>query len=251
VGLDQAIFHYCVAGRGYCELEGRRHDVRAGDLMVVPRTVPHAYGTDPARPWSVYWFHTTGQHLELLLAELGVGVSSPVLRLGHSSKLVELLDELNEVLDDDYSHAELLYSAQLLSHAIGLMIRLRRACLGDTPGAAQRVADSIVSMKRSPEKPLSLAKLARLANLSSSHYTVTFRRLTGSSPHQYLTRLRIHRAAHLLATTHHPVKTVAALVGYSDPLHFSKAFHRLNGVSPREFRSSLHSDRSPSRTLTK
>jgi transcriptional regulator GlxA family with amidase domain len=48
-----------------------------------------------------------------------------------------------------------------------------------------------------------------------------FRRLTGLSPKNYVTRLRIHRVAQLLGTANHRAKTIAAMLGYEDALYFA------------------------------
>src|SRR6185295_7175576 len=45
-GVDQAIFIYCTKGRGWCEERNQRHEVSAGDLLVIPPNEPHSYGAD-------------------------------------------------------------------------------------------------------------------------------------------------------------------------------------------------------------
>lgn len=53
----------------------------------------------------------------------------------------------------------------------------------------------------------------------------------------YLTRLRMQRAAELLAATRTPVRDVARLVGYRQSAQFAKAFRRYGGVTPLQWRS--------------
>src|SRR4051812_42988421 len=62
-GVDQAIFIYCINGRGWCELGGRSFAVNPGELLVLPPDAPHAYGADESRPWSIFWFHAQGSLL--------------------------------------------------------------------------------------------------------------------------------------------------------------------------------------------
>lgn len=82
----------------------------------------------------------------------------------------------------------------------------------------------------------SLAKLARLAELSEYHFSRLFKRATGLSPSQYFIRLRMVRARHLLLETRLSVIDVGLEVGYSSPSHFSQVFRREMGVTPSEFR---------------
>jgi AraC family transcriptional regulator of arabinose operon len=236
-GLDQAIFNYCVKGTGWCEVgAGRRFEVGPGELMVVPARAPHAYGATPNRPWTVHWFHAAGQHVELLLRELGATSKQPVVYLGKNARLVALFRELERSLEHDYSSAQLLYASQLLAHLLGLMIHLRRTAVREAPGAAQRVLQSATEMRRRIDLAMDVSELASLASLSPSHYSALFRSLTGYSPKHYLTRLRIHRAAQLLRTTHLSVKTVAAMLGYADPLYFSRTFRLIHGICPSDYR---------------
>ncbi|WP_435036564.1 helix-turn-helix domain-containing protein [Pseudomonas neuropathica] len=82
----------------------------------------------------------------------------------------------------------------------------------------------------------SLAKLARLAELSEYHFSRLFKRATGLSPSQYFIRLRMVRARHLLLETRLSVIEIGLEVGYSSPSHFSQVFRREVGVTPSDFR---------------
>jgi len=58
----------------------------------------------------------------------------------------------------------------------------------------------------------------------------------GVTPHQYLVRSRLKRAAKLLAQEEIPVTDVALDVGFADLSNFVRTFRRAAGVSPRGFR---------------
>jgi AraC family transcriptional regulator of arabinose operon len=235
-GVAQVIFKYCVAGAGWCEVGGRRFDVHAGDVMVVPAMEAHAYASRADRPWTVHWFHAAGQTLPLLLRELGVSARQPVVRVGQDTQLVALFQELEGALEDDCAFPELLYASQILAHLMGRMIRLRRAPQGEDPGPRERVRRSAEHMKERLERPPAVSELASLAGLSASHYASLFHRLLGCPPKAYFERLRLHRAAGLLLTTGDSVKAIAAKMGYRDALYFSRTFRRVHGVAPSEYR---------------
>ena len=86
-------------------------------------------------------------------------------------------------------------------------------------------------------EPLSVAQMARRANLSPSRFSAVFRQHFGLSPHQYLVRLRIEHAQSLLTTTDLPLRAIASSCGFADEHHFSKAFKRIVGVSPGVYRN--------------
>jgi AraC-like DNA-binding protein len=85
-------------------------------------------------------------------------------------------------------------------------------------------------------EPLSVADMARRANLSPSRFSAVFRERFGMSPHQYLLALRIEQAQALLHTSDLPLWKIAEACGFADVHHFSKAFKRIVRVSPGAYR---------------
>jgi AraC-like DNA-binding protein len=86
------------------------------------------------------------------------------------------------------------------------------------------------------DEELSLEALARRMGLSPFHFLRLFRRELKITPHQYLIRARLRRAAGLLLDTSAPVTQVAYAVGFADLSNFVRTFHRDVGCSPLAFR---------------
>jgi AraC-like DNA-binding protein len=96
----------------------------------------------------------------------------------------------------------------------------------------------IQRIHRRPEAAFSLIEAARLAGLSPSTLTRMFKKVTGHSFKQYQTLYRMEQAAHLLQSMpSRPVGEIAQVLGYADPLYFSRAFRRYHGCGPSAFRS--------------
>lgn len=83
---------------------------------------------------------------------------------------------------------------------------------------------------------LSLAEIARAAQISPSHLIRRFREQLGTSPVQYVQRVRVETAKHLLITTPLRVGEVGEAVGFPDPGYFTRVFHTAVGMSPSAFR---------------
>ena len=64
-----------------------------------------------------------------------------------------------------------------------------------------------------------------------------FRAYTGYPPRQYLIRLKVNRARELLSYSSYNISEIARLVGYDNPLYFSRVFSQNMGCSPSEYRS--------------
>jgi AraC family transcriptional regulator len=84
---------------------------------------------------------------------------------------------------------------------------------------------------------------ARAAGLSPFHFLRLFAAVIGATPHQYLVRVRLARAARLLAEEERAITDVALDVGFADLSNFVRTFHRAAGVSPGGFRKAARGDR--------
>jgi AraC-like DNA-binding protein len=92
-------------------------------------------------------------------------------------------------------------------------------------------------------EPVDLQSTAAAAGVSAFHFLRLFSTVLGVTPHQYLVRGRLRRAAHLLAASDQPITDVAYDVGFGDLSNFVRTFHRAAGVSPRRFRRLAHGHR--------
>ena len=86
---------------------------------------------------------------------------------------------------------------------------------------------------------ISVEALAGLVELSPFHFYRVFKRTTGMSPLQFVTRERITRAQQLIRETSRSLIEIALEVGYTSPSHFAQVFRRVAGVTPTDFRSAL------------
>jgi AraC-like DNA-binding protein len=85
------------------------------------------------------------------------------------------------------------------------------------------------------EKP-DLARLARLSCLSKSRFHAVFSGTVGCAPSEFVRRLRLEKAAVMLASGSLSVSEIGQSLGWGDQFHFSRTFKNFFGVSPRTFR---------------
>jgi AraC-like DNA-binding protein len=102
----------------------------------------------------------------------------------------------------------------------------------------RKIEQSIAYMQEHVDRPLQVATLAALVNVSPSHYFALFKRWTGSAPIDYFVGLRMQQARHLLDTTELSIKETATALGYEDPFYFSRVFKSVNRLAPSEYRLS-------------
>lgn len=82
--------------------------------------------------------------------------------------------------------------------------------------------------------PVTLEKLSRAARISPSYLGSIFREITGKTPMEYLTAIRINKAQELMRDGYTVTET-ALQVGFHDVFYFSKCFKKNTGVAPSQF----------------
>jgi AraC-like DNA-binding protein len=109
----------------------------------------------------------------------------------------------------------------------------------------RRATEAAVWLDAHAHEPVDLARVARYSGLSAFHFLRLFTRVLDVTPHQYLVRARLRRAARLLAELDRPVTDVAFDVGFTDLSNFVRTFRRAAGVSPRRFRQAARGRNDP------
>ena len=97
--------------------------------------------------------------------------------------------------------------------------------------------DAVAIVESEFASDLSLDDIARRVASSRRQLQRAYAEIGGTTFREHLTRVRMERAAELLAGRAPTVREVAHRVGYRQPAQFAKAFRRHHGVAPSDFRS--------------
>jgi AraC family transcriptional regulator len=106
----------------------------------------------------------------------------------------------------------------------------------------RRAVEAALWIDANAHEPIDLESTAREFGLSSFHFLRLFTKVLGVTPHQYLIRSRLRRAARLLADDARSITEIALDVGFADLSNFVRTFHRAAAVSPRRFRRAAKGD---------
>lgn len=105
-------------------------------------------------------------------------------------------------------------------------------------GHTERLLPILIYIQAQLDADLSLDSLAERAELSPYHFHRIFHRTVGETVKQYVQRLRLERAAHLLKIQSTSIIDIAFGLGYQTHETFSRAFRRHFGISPKAYRQS-------------
>lgn len=109
--------------------------------------------------------------------------------------------------------------------------------LAPPAAVARRVTEHIRAIELDPTVDATLDSLAAAAGQTPFAYLRAFERLTGATPHQFVLRARLRRAAVRLATEPAKVIDVALSSGFGDVSNFNKAFRAEFGLTPMAYRT--------------
>lgn len=235
-GCSQSILIYCIEGKGWVSIKGKKMPVNENQYFIIPNDTAHSYGSNNNNPWSIYWVHYSGSLASYFSDSFQNPQTISPSNLDRIDDRIQLFKEMINNLEMGYSKENVQYANICLLHflasfkLVSQFRQIRKIEENDTVG-------NVVSfMKRNLDKKHYLSELAEVARLSVSHFSLLFRTKTGRAPMDYLTHLRIQRACQYLDNSSLQVNEISLEVGFEDPFHFSRVFKQVMGVSPVYYR---------------
>jgi AraC family transcriptional regulator len=102
--------------------------------------------------------------------------------------------------------------------------------------AAWQMRKVIAHVEANLSRHIHVKELARLLDLSASHFCRAFKCAFGASPRHYVIRRRIEVAQAMMLTTSEPLRSIAVNCGMCDQQHFTRSFRRIVGETPSMWR---------------
>lgn len=207
-------------------------------LLLYPRPMAHRFITDRLRGADFACAHLQfeGGSASPIAAALPPFVCLPLAQLAGSAPVLALLfEEARATNCGRQVMLDRLFEVLLVQILRQLMEQgqVQAGLLAGLSDPQLRLA--LVAMHESPQHDWSLERLAAQAGMSRTVFANRFRDTVGCTPGIYLQRWRISLAQKALRQGH-PLKLIAADVGYGSEAALSRAFKAQTGQGPREWR---------------
>lgn len=214
--------------------------VPAGNLVLFrPKELQkyEVYGKDKTE---VYWIHFTGGDVKNILRNYGYADDQRIFSVGTSLEYERVFKRI--ILELQLSQPN--YEEMLMLLLRHLLIIFQRELTREhvlKNEYLDREMDSAASyFNTNYNLNISIEEYASSKGMSVSWFIRNFKKYTGQTPTQFLTAIRITNAQMLLETTTYSVSEIARIVGYDNPLYFSRMFHKHKGYSPSDYRKRNH-----------
>lgn len=239
---------YIVSGKAHFYFNGIERIVQAGRMVLIPPRVEQKYEYFGEEKPEVYWVHFTGSDVKNILRKYEIPMDDPIFYSGASSVYSYIFKEMiNELQTCRTGYEELL--AMYLQQIFLLVQRTRQE---RKPTVTTYIQEEMEYARRyfneHYNEPISIQEYAESRNMSVCYFQRNFKQIVNHTPMQYLLTIRVNNAASLLETTDYSMAEIAAIVGYEDPLYFSRVFRKIKGMSPTEYRKLLNAHRDPATT---
>ncbi|MEK3724278.1 response regulator [Paenibacillus sp. FSL H8-0034] len=168
-----------------------------------------------------------------MMIELVVGISRRLSDLSEEP-LMSIKELISHIpLCGTLDELELLLKQSLLEHT-GRTLRV--SAREDEVRTIQKAIEYISGRFH---HDLSIDEVSEFIGLSCSHFCVLFKKESGVTFLEYVTKLRIERACSILRNTDVKVYQIAPLVGYQDAKYFTQVFRKMIGMTPSEYRTTV------------
>lgn len=237
--FDGYVFQYTFKGYGIFESQNKRTLIKEGMgfFCKIPEQSKY-YLPDSHYPveyqtkgWDFFYIHFGGPAAEAFY-ETFKELSGSVFSLEATATPVRLFLRLFETCER-YGTLDLYEGSEFLYRFFARLLRELEAPALDEAGLVHQARTYIREHFRTME---SIRDVADFCQISHEHLTRRFKKETGQSPLQYLTKLRIEHALFLLLNTTDSIETIAISCGFQNGNYFAKVFRKFLQCSPEEYR---------------
>ena len=226
---------YIAAGKAHFYLDGTRHTLQAGNMVLYRPRQMQKYRYSPCDKAEVFWVHFTGTEVETLLEKYGFCKEKNVFFGGTQSNFNMLFSQMIKELQLRRSN----YSTLLSMYFEQILISAKRY-FEDSQNASNfimlEVEKATNYFNTNYSKPISVSSYAASRGISAGWFINNFKKINKVTPAQYLINLRITNAIELLIRSNKNITEIANAVGIEDSLYFSRIFKSHIGMSPSDYR---------------
>lgn len=229
---------YIASGKAHFYFDNSETDtvVTAGQMVIYRPKEPQRYVYYGNEQTEVYWVHFTGSNVKNILRTYGIMDHMRVIPSGASLDYVRIFKQMIHELQRCQIHYPELLTLLLQQLFILLHRQLTQEHHRKDTYLNTEMELALQYFNDHYNTDISIEEYASSRGMSVSWFIRNFKQYTHSTPMQYLLERRMTNAQMLLETTNYNITEIGTIVGYDNPLYFSRIFRKQKGMSPSEYR---------------
>ncbi len=234
--LDEFQMVYISEGGGFFESQSiPRQRIVAGTIILLFPGEKHNYAPDPQLGWSEQWIGFKGRIAERIVAADFFSRKNALLNIGISNTLISLYRDAIQIANNERLSCQQILSG-IVTHMLGLALYKHRNFGDGETRTEELINEARLIMRERVHHSLRAEDIADSLGVGYSWFRQSFKRVTGVSPAQYISRLLTSRAKEILISEQHTISETAYILGFDSVGQFSTLFHKIEGITPRQFR---------------
>ena len=212
--------------------------VPAGHMVLYRPKEPQRYVYYGNEQTEVYWVHFTGNSAKKILAGYGITNEMRVLPTGTSLDYARIFKQMIHELQRCQTHYPEILTLLLRQLFILIHRQLTREHTRKNDYLEEEMSLAMQFFNDNYNTEVNIEEYASARGMSVSWFIRSFKQYTHTTPMQYIVSRRITNAQMLLETTNYNITEIGQIVGYDNPLYFSRIFRKQKGMSPSDYRKS-------------
>ena len=226
---------YVANGKTHFWFDGREEIVSTGHMVLYKPEEIQKYVYYLEDNPEVFWIHFTGRDVKNILAYHGISLDEHVFYCGVLPDYKALFRKIIQELQlCRYGYED--YIVSLFKDILLLVDRQQHEQKKTTGNVQEQIERAAAYFNENYNTKISIDDYAESLHISTNWFIHNFKQYTGMSPAQYILSLRMVNAQSLLERTTYNIKEISEIVGYENPLYFSRVFKKEIGKSPAQYR---------------
>lgn len=226
---------YVANGKTHFWFDGKEEIVSADHMVLYKPEEIQKYVYYLEDNPEVFWIHFTGSDVKNILAYHGISLDEHVFYCGVLPDYKALFRKIIQELQlCRYGYED--YIASLFNDILLLVDRQQHEQKKATGNVQEQIERAAAYFNENYNTKISIDDYAESLHISTNWFIHNFKQYAGMSPAQYILSLRMVNAQSLLERTTYNIKEISEIVGYENPLYFSRVFKKEIGKSPAQYR---------------
>ncbi|MFV0559431.1 MAG: helix-turn-helix domain-containing protein [Enterococcus sp.] len=232
------ILHIVLSGKGTYYVHDQQYQLKKGDMFLIRPGDSTFYRSDSEQPWTYAWLSFGGKAAEEVVQYSLFQDAFYTMVSSDCQKYIDLILQCFDYASNTIIN-ELRLNELLFSFLETLLADGGTRTLSSTKKPSRLAIDALKFIRENYTNELTVQSVADHLSVNRSHLSRVFHESYGLSIKEWITGVRINRAAFLLSMTDDSVESIAYQAGFHSLVVFSRSFKAATGETPSHYRNRL------------